>query len=493
PAIDSIPAHASDFVLTRILRQELGFDGLVLGEGGGLGSIVYEGLADNPKDTARLALQAGLDVGISYEPAYLQPLVEAAREGTVPMHLIDRAVRRILKQKFRLGLFETPYVDPAKAVVPSQAPEHKAMALEAAREGIVLLKNEGEILPLKKDLRSIAVIGPNADHVRNQLGDYTSKTVLQDVVTVLEGIKAKVGPSTRVTYVKGCDVLGNDTDEVAQAAAAARGTEAAIVVIGENEWQAPGRKGTDGEGYDSATLELTGRQEELVKAVVETKTPTVVVLIAGRPLAIRWIAEHVPAIVQPWICGQEGGHAVADVLFGDYNPSGRLPITVPRHVGQLPVYYNHKRSRAYWVEKGWGRPYVDMNPLPLYPFGFGLSYTRFEYSNLRFDRARIPSGGEVEASVDIKNVGSRPGAEVVQLYLRDEVTSVSMPVHELKGFEKVVLQPGETKTVKFKLNPEHLSLFDRHLERVVEPGTFEVRIGASSADIRLKGKFEVTG
>jgi len=493
PAIDEIPAHASEFVLTRILRQELGFEGLVLSEGGGLGTIDYEGLADNPKDAARLALQAGLDVGISYEQPFLQPLVEGVREGRIPMQLIDRAVRRILKQKFRLGLFDKPYVDEAKAANTDHLAVHKAISLEAAREGVVLLKNEGNLLPLKKDLGSIAVIGPNADNARNQLGDYTSKTVLQDIVTVLEGIKAKVGPSTKVTYVKGCDVIGTDTDEIAQAAAAARQAQAAVVVIGENEWQAPGRKGTNGEGYDCATLELTGRQEELVKAVVDTGTPTVVVLIAGRPLAIRWTAEHVPAIVEPWMCGQEGGHAVADVLFGDYNPSGRLPITVPRHAGQLPVYYNQKRSRAYWVEKGWGRPYVDMNPLPLFPFGFGLSYTNYEYSNLRLDRTTIPTGGEVEVSVDVKNTGTRAGVDVVQLYLQDVISSVSTPVQELKGFERVSLAPGETRTVKFKLNSEHLSLLNRHLERVVEPGTFEVRIGASSAHIRLKTTFEVTG
>ncbi|RPJ59101.1 MAG: beta-glucosidase [Acidobacteria bacterium] len=493
PAIDGIPAHASDFVLTRILREELGFEGLVLGEGGGLGTILYEGLADNPKDAARLALRAGLDVGISYEQPFLQPLVEGVREGRIPTQLVDRAVRRILKQKFRLGLFENPYVDEAKAARTDHVAEHRAIALEAAHQGIVLLKNEGGVLPLKKDLSSIAVIGPNADHAKNQLGDYTSRTVLQAVVTVLEGIRAEVSPSTKVTYVKGCDVLGTETNEIAQAAAAARQSQAAIVVIGENEWQTPGRKGTNGEGYDCATLELTGRQEELVKAVFETGTPTVVILIAGRPLAIRWITEHVPAILQPWMCGQEGGQAVADVLFGDYNPSGRLPITVPRHAGQLPVYYNQKRSRAYWVEEGWGRPYVDMNPLPLFPFGFGLSYTTFEYSNLRLDRATMPTGGEVEVSVDVKNTGTRPGADVVQLYLRDVISSVSTPVQELRGFERVSLDPGQTKTVKFKLNQEHLSLLNRHLEWVVEPGTFEVRIGASSADIRLKTTFEVTG
>jgi beta-glucosidase len=491
PAIDGVPVHASKWILTDILRGELGFEGLVLSEGGGISTLLYEGLAASQKEAGELALKAGLDVGISYESGFMKDMAESVRTGRVSIDLVDRAVRRILRQKYRLGLFEDPFVDPERAVRTSHTQAHQELALQAAREGVVLLKNDGPLLPLRKDLGSIAVIGPNADHAANQLGDYTSLTVLQHVATVLEGVKAKVSPRTRVTYVKGCDVLGSQTDEIEQARRAAKEAQVAVVVLGENEWRAPGKQGTDGEGYDVATLELTGRQEELVKAVHETGTPTVVVLIAGRPLCIRWIAEHVPAVVVPWMCGERGGEAVAEVLFGDYNPDGRLPITVPRHAGQLPAYYNSKPAKTYWLTHGWGKPYADLSPEPLFEFGYGLSYTRFEYSNLRLDPVRIGLGGHVRVSVDVQNVGERSGAEVVQLYLRDLVASVTTPVKSLKGFSKIWLAPGESRTVEFRLGPEELSLLDRHMEWVVEPGEFEVMVGSSSKQIRLRGRFEV--
>jgi beta-glucosidase len=492
PAIDSIPAHSSEWILTTILRQELGFQGLVLSEGGGISTLVYEGVAADQKQAGEMAIKAGLDVGISYEKGYMQPMIENVREGKVSMALIDRAVRRILHQKYRLGLFENPYVDPDRAVAVSHTPEHREVALRTAREGIVLLKNENNLLPLRKDLKSIAVIGPNADDAKNQLGDYTAHTVLQHIVTVLEGIKAKVSPSTKVTYVKGCNVVGNELDEIAKARDAARNADVAIVVLGENTWDTPDRKGTDGEGYDVATLELTGMQEDLVKAVHASGTPTVVVLVSGRPLAIRWVAANVPSILEAWMCGEMGGTAVADVLFGDYNPEGRLPITFPRHAGQLPVYYDFKPSKEYWLTEAWGKPYADMDPQPLYPFGYGLSYTKFEYSDLRIKEQKIGPDGSVHIGVSVRNTGQRKGAEVVQLYLRDVVSSVTTPVKRLRGFRKVVLEPGEKTDVEFALGPDDLSLLNRHLARVVEPGAFEVMIGASSRDIRLRGKFEVS-
>lgn len=491
PAIDGVPVHASRRILTDILRQELGFQGLVLGEGEGLTTLVYEGLAASQKQAGEMALRAGVDVGISYEPAYMQPMIENVREGRVSMKEIDRSVRRILRQKFRLGLFENAYVNPDHAVRTVHTKEHMELALRAAREGIVLLKNEKNLLPMSKSIRSIAVIGPNAHHERNQLGDYVARKVLQDVVTVLEGIQSKVSPSTRVEYVKGCQVIGTELNEISEARKAAQDADVAIVVVGENEWQTEGKRGTDGEGYDVASLDLTGLQEDLVKAVYETGTPTVVVLINGRPLSIRWISGHVPAIVEAWIPGEQGGHAVADVLFGDYSPSGRLPITVPRHAGQLPVYYNYKPSKAHWIQQGWGKPYADMSPLPLYEFGYGLSYTDFEYSNLKIEGPKIRPAGEVHLGADIINVGDRSGEEVVQLYVRDVVSSVVTPVKQLRGFVKVMLAPGEKKTVKFSLSAEDLSLLDQHLEPVVEPGTFNVMIGHSSEDIRLTGRFEV--
>jgi beta-glucosidase len=443
------------------------------------------------KEAGALALAAGVDVGISYEDAYMGALVENVRSGVVPEALVDRAVRRILRQKMRLGLFEQRLADPERAAAIVHAPAHRELALRAARSGIVLLKNGRDLLPLRKDLREIAVIGPNADDPRNQLGDYTAQVVLQDVETVLEGLRAKVGPGTTVNHVKGCDVIGERTDEIAMAAAAAKTADVAVVVLGENEWQAPGKTGTNGEGFDVASLDLTGRQEDLLKAVHATGTPTVLVLVNGRPLSIRWAAEHVPAIVEAWLPGERGGGAVADVLFGDHEPEGRLPITVPRHVGQLPVAYDHKPSKAYWIRDGWGKPYADMSPEPLFEFGHGLSYTRFTYANLRVTPPTIGRDGTVEVSVDVANVGKRRGTEVVQLYLRDPVATVVVPVQRLRGFEKVALGPGETRTVRFTLRSLDLALLDAGLRWTVEPGSFEVAVGSSSRKLSLAGRFEV--
>ena len=491
PAIDAVPTHASEKLLTRILRQEFGFDGLVLSEGGGIGTLVYEGLAATQKDAGALALAAGVDVGISYESGYMLDLLESVREGKVSTNLVDRAVRRILKQKFRLGLFEHPYVDPERAVRTVHQPAHQDLALQAAREAITLLKNDHNFLPLAKTLNSIAVIGPNADEPRNQLGDYVPNAIPQHIITVLEGIQKAVSPNTKVTYVKGCEVIGPGVEEIAQAKAAAAKAQVAIVIVGENERRAPRRTATDGEGFDAATLELTGLQEQLVEAVQSTGTPTVVVLINGRPLATRWIAEHVPAVVEAWLPGEKGGQAVAEVLFGDINPSGHLPVTIPRHAGQLPVYYNAKRSKDYWIKGGWGHPYVDLEPTPLYPFGYGLSYTRFAYSNLRFSSEEIRPSDSIEVSVDVRNAGGRAGSEVVQLYVQDVVSSVSRPVKELHGFTKLALQPGQVRTCTFKLGPDDLALYDKDLRRVVEPGEFRVMIGSSSEDLPLQGSFRV--
>jgi beta-glucosidase len=491
PAIDGVPVHASEKILTRILRDELGFRGLVLSEGGGIGTLVYEGLAVDQKEAGRLALRAGVDVGISYESGFMRDLVESVREGSVEEALVDRAVRRILLQKLRLGLLESAAVDPARAEEVVHSREHQELALEAARAGIVLLKNEKGLLPLRKDLRSIAVIGPNADDRLNQLGDYVASHVTQDITTVLEGIRRAVSPGTRVVHVKGCDVTGTALDEIDRARRAAAAADAAIIVVGENEWQKADQQGTSGEGYDSSTLELTGLQGRLVDAVVGTGTPTIAVLINGRPLAIRDVAARVPAILEAWVCGEKGGQAVAEVLFGDHNPGGKLPVTVPRHAGQLPVYYNAKRSKTYWIEQGWGKPYVDMDPTPIFPFGHGLSYTSFAYSGLAISASTIRPADPITISADIRNSGPRTGEEVVQLYVQDVIATVAMPVKSLKGFVKVRLKPGERTTVTFKLTPDDLSLFDRDLVRVVEPGEFRLMIGGSSEDIRLRGAFTI--
>ena len=492
PAIDGVPTHASEKLLTGILREELGFQGLVLSEGGGIGTLVYEGLAPDQKRAGGLALRAGVDVGISFESGYMLDLIESVREGKVEMALVDRAVRRILLQKMKLGLFEKPFADPALAEKLVHNSAHQDLALRAARDGIVLLKNEKNVLPLRKDLKRIAVIGPNADDPRNQLGDYVASVVTQEVTTVLAGIRGAVSPATKVDYIRGCDVIGTNVDEIQKAREAAASADAAVIVVGENEWQKKDGQGTSGEGFDAATLELTGLQEELVEAVLATGTPAVLVLINGRPLAIRRAAERVPAILEAWVCGEKGGRAVAEVLLGDHNPGGKLPVSFPRHAGQLPVYYNAKKSKAYWIEQGWGKPYVDMNPRPLFPFGHGLSYTTFEYSQLRTSSPMIGRGSRLVVSADVRNTGGRAGEEVVQLYLEDVISTVARPGKELKGFAKVRLEPGEKRTVRFELTPDDLALYDRNLRRIVEPGEFRIFIGSSSEDIRLKGRFAVT-
>jgi beta-glucosidase len=491
PAIDGLPAHASAQILTRILREELGFEGLVLSEGSGLQTNFDERVAATEKEAGELALRAGVDVGISLEPGYMKPLADGVRERRVPVALLDRAVRRVLRIKFLLGLFENRYVDPAAAARTVRTPDHVRLSLEAARESIVLLKNEKGILPLSETIRSIAVIGPNADNPRNQLGDYISRMIPQKIVTVLEGIRNKVPAGTKVVYAKGASVLGEDRSGFDQARAAARAADVAIVVVGENErFSLEG--GTNGEGRDVASLDLSGVQEDLIRAVHETGTPTVVVLINGRPLSTRWTARHVPAIVEAWLPGEAGGTAVADVLFGDYNPGGRLPVTVPRHAGQLPIYYNSAPSRIVSGKAGheW-RDYVDLDGSPLYPFGHGLSYTRFEYSGLRIEPAAILAGGTVTIRLEVANTGDRAGDEVVQLYVSDLVSSMTRPVKELKGFRKVSLKPGEKQPVEFILTPDDLMFLNRHLEWVVEPGEFAVSVGRSSEDLPLTGRFTV--
>lgn len=481
PAIDGVPTHASAKILTHILREQLGFQGLVLSEGGGIGTLVYEHVAPTQKEAGQIALRAGVDVGISYESGYMKDLVESVEEGQASMSDVDRAVGRILRQKFRLGLFERPYVDAEAAARTAHTAENQALALEVAHQGIVLLRNEGNLLPLSKSVKSIAVIGPNADDQREQLGDYVPRKILQNVVTVLAGIRAKL-PNAKVTYVKGCDQLDPEPNQIAEAQAAARAADAAVVVLGERHMGAP--RPTDGEGSDVASLDLQGRQEELLEAVMAAGKPTVLVLSNGRPLSIRWAAEHVPAILEAWNSGERGGEAVADVLFGDYDPSGRLPISVPRHSGQLPIYYNYSNSKTR-------RRYVDMPITPLYEFGYGLSYTKFDYNNMSLSAKEIGKRGSIEVSADVSNSGPRAGEEVVQLYINQAVSSVTRPVKELKGFQKIALRPGEKKTVGFTLTPEELALYDQNMVRRVEPGTFNVMVGSSSAQIRLTGSFTV--
>ncbi len=488
PEIEDVPAHGSEKWMTNVLRQELGFEGVVESEGDGFQTLIDEHIVPDQKEAGALALKAGVDLDITYEPAYMGPLVENVEEGRVPMALVDRAVRRVLKLKFQLGLFENPYVDVDRAARVLHSTENQDLALRAAREGIVLLKNEKNLLPLKKDLKSVVVIGPNADDIPNQLGDYSPLKVPQHVTTVLEGIKGAVSSQTMVTHVRGCEVSGTDKTGFAEAVRAAKNADVAIVVVGEITNV---DHGTDGEGNDVASLDLSGVQEELIQAVFETNTPTIVVLLNGRPLSTRWTSENVPALLEAWEPGERGGEAVADVLFGNYNPTGRLAISVPRHSGALPAYYNYKPSKAYWMASR-GKSYVDLPATALYPFGYGLSYTTFEDSNLHVEPEVIHRGGTARITLDVTNTGPRAGVETVQLYIHEQYAPVSTPVKQLRRFLRVALEPGEKKTVMLVLTPEDLQLLDLDMRWRVVPGEFEIMVGKSSADISLRGVLKVT-
>ncbi len=616
-SLDGLACTANRWLLTDILRNEWGFDGFVVSDYGSAGGIRdAHRMASTKGEVAHLALEAGLDIELPGIYIYADSLLLNIEQGITPEDLVDNSVRRILRAKFRLGLFESPYVDPETAVKVTETPGDRALALRAAHESIVLLKNESNILPLKKDLRSIAVIGPDADGKR--LGGYSGYGM--KIVSVLEGVKAKVSPKTTVYYAKGCELgelalpailsehlvpaggkkgerglkaeyFGNqeltgepvlvridkqlnfdwgagspdstikpdhfsvrwtgkfisplkgrykfsittddgvrlyvdgkqlvnnwvdrgptsdyfilnlekgraydlriemyengggsyaslgwkgaarETNTIEEATALAKKSDAVVFVGGIME----------GEGRDRADLRLPGQQEELLKAITRIGIPTVVVLVAGSAVTMESWYDDVPAIIDAWYSGEEGGNAVADVLFGDYNPGGKLPITFPQSAGQCPLYYNVKPS-------GRGYDYVNMSGKPLFAFGHGLSYTTFEYSNIKIEKPEISRWENITVHVDIRNTGTQKGEEVVQLYIHDPVASVTRPLMELKGFKRISLEPGEKMTISFILKPDDLSFLDADLKRTIESGTFEVMIGSSSDDIRQRGNFIV--
>lgn len=514
--LDGIPCAASRELLTEILRDEWGFEGVVVSDYFGVTELHrHHHITAGPQESAGLALEAGVDVELPGTDCYGEPLCQALEAGQIELSLIDQSVARVLRHKFMLGLFENPYVDAAGTAAVFDTPGQRRLAREIAQKSIVLLKNEDDLLPLPKNIGSIAVIGPNAHSERHLIGDYAYLCHLETLIemrdsdnvfnmpvpetielveafvpmkTILQALRDKLSGRTTITYAKGCDVTGDSTAGFAEAVATAKQADVALVVVG-------GKSGltdscTCGEARDRASLDLTGMQEELIKAVYATGTPVVVVLINGRPLSMNWASAHTPAIIEAWLPGEEGAEAIAEVLFGEVNPGGKLPISFPRAVGQVPIYYNHKPSggRSHW--KG---EYVDLSNTPLYPFGFGLSYTTFEFGDLRLDKAAIPIGGSVQVSLTLTNSGDRPGDEVVQLYVRDTVASVTRPVKELKGFQRVTLQPGESKTVTFSLHTHQLGFYNRAMDFVVEPGRIEVFVGNSSQHLPLTGAFEITG
>jgi len=482
--LNGIPASANPHTLIKILREEWGFQGFVVSDWNAIGELMNHGIAGTPEEAAKEAVTAGVDMDMMGD-IYQKTLVQLVKEGRIPEKLIDESVRRILRIKFMLGLFERPYADPAlsRKIILSQ--ENVEAAREAACKSIVLLKNEGDLLPLKKNVESIAVIGPLADDKTTPLGPWSCLGKPENVVTVLEGIKSKVSGNTEIFYAKGCSIEGSSKEGFKDAVEIAGRSKVAIVVVGES-------REMSGEAASRSSLDLPGVQEELVKAVYNTGVPVVEVLMNGRPLSISWSVKHIPAILETWFLGIQAGNAIADVIFGDYNPGGKLPVSFPRTVGQIPIYYNHKNTGRPPSAHRFTSKYIDMPVSPLFPFGHGLSYTRFEYENLRIEPSRIRADGKAEISVDVRNIGEMMGDEVVQLYLRDVVASVTRPVKELKGFKRITLKPGEKRTVKFTINSNHLSFLNRKMERVVEPGKFQIMVGSSSDDIRLRGVLEVS-
>ncbi len=477
--IGGITSSANKFLLTQILRNEWKSDAFVVSDWNSIGELIIHGLAKNLYEAAKIAINATVDMDMEGN-AYFNHLVDLVKEGKVSIKLVDDAVRRILIAKFKLGLFDHPYkycnTQREKATILNK--EMIEASKKVALESIVLLKNENSLLPFKKDLKSIAVVGPLANSKIDPLGPWEQQGNPEDVVTVLEGIKNKLGNNVKINFAEGCSVKGTDKSEFPKAIDAVQKSDIAIVVIGES-------RDMSGEAQSRATLDLPGVQEDLVKELHKTGKPIVVVLMNGRPLTINWINENIPAIIETWFLGIQAGNAIADVLFGDYNPSGKLTVTFPKHVGQVPYHYNHKNT---------GRPYRPDNPRytsfyndfpnePLYPFGYGLSYTTFEYSNLTIDKKQINKNESLKISVNVKNTGNYEGSEIVQLYIRDLVGSVTRPVKELKDFKKIYLKPGEMKKVEFTITPDKLKFYDINMNYVIEPGEFKVFVGRNSVEL----------
>jgi beta-glucosidase len=487
--IDGIPCAASRDLLTGILRGEWGFKGYVVSDYMSIRMLQsLHHIASDKKEAAMYALKAGIDIELPKAECYDKPLSQAFNEGLVSESLINESVSRILKAKFLLGLFENPYVDIDAVPKFLCTEEQRTLALRTARESIVLLKNDG-VLPLARNLKSIAVVGPNADSTRNLLGDYSYAALLlsQNATTsgtsILAAIKKEALPQSIVHYAKGCDVTGFSNTEFEGALKAAAESDVTVVAVGERAGTSP--LDVSGEFKDRTSLRLPGVQEDLIKELFKTGKPIVIILINGRPISLDKISKKSSAIIEAWFPGEMGGIAVADVLYGNYNPGGRLPISFPINVGQIPVHYNRKPSSF--------ENYVFTNSKPEYPFGHGLSYTKFKYSSLKITPQKVAPAGKVNISLDIANIGNHVGDEVVQLYIQDEVASLSRPVKELKGFKRVTLTKNERKTITFSLSMDQLAFYDLWKRLVVEPGKFNVMIGGSSEDIQLTGSFEVIG
>lgn len=493
--IDGVPSHANRWLLRDVLREEWGFKGFVVSDYYSIWELSYRPdthghfVAKDKKEACALSVKAGVNIELPEPDCYLH-LVELVRKMVLKESELDDLVAPMLLWKFKMGLFDDPYVDPAEAERVVGCDAHRDLALQAARETITLLKNENNLLPLDPaKLKTIAVIGPNAN--RSLLGGYSG--VPKHNVTVFEGIKAYLGGRATVVHSEGCKITADggswqrdevfasdpveDRRQIAEAVEAAKPADVIVLALGGNEQTSREAWNLKHLG-DRTSLDLIGRQDELVAAMLATGKPVVALIFNGRPLSINFVAQHVPAVLECWYLGQECGRAVAEVLFGDCNPGGKLSITIPRSAGHLPAFYNYKPSAR--------RGYLFDDASPLYPFGFGLSYTSFAFKNVRLKKKKIGRKDSTQVLVDVSNTGERAGTEVVQMYIRDLVSSVTRPVKELKGFQKIPLQPGETKTAAIDITPESLAFYDINMKHVVEPGEFEIMVGNSSRDMDLQ-------
>nr|WP_321450622.1 beta-glucosidase BglX [uncultured Carboxylicivirga sp.] len=489
--IDGMPATASAYLQRTLLKEQWGFEGFVVSDWNSIGEMIQHGAAADLKEAALRAIKGGSDMDME-ALAYLGYLKELVESGDIDERYIDDAVRRILRIKYRLGLFDDPYkyCNEERENSSMLTQEHKDAARKVARESMVLLKNENQLLPIQASVKSIAVIGPLADDKDSPLGNWRAQAVSNSAVSLLEGVRAAVGENVKVNYAKGCDLVtgdrtfGNiltfnndDRSGFKEAVKAAKKSDVVLLAIGEDAYQS-------GEGRSQTDITLSGLQNELFEEIYKVNKNIVVVLMTGRPVVIPELVENASAILETWQAGSEAGNAMADVIFGKYNPSGKLPMTFPRNVGQVPIYYNHKNTgRPVGDEMGnlWSR-YTDSPNTPQYPFGYGLSYTSFKYSNLHLDKKEISASGDVKVMVTVTNTGSVKGKEVAQLYIRDEVATYARPVKELKGFEKIELEPGESKELTFTLGKDQLGYFHPNGAYVIEKGSFKVMVGGNSEE-----------
>ncbi|MFX0043547.1 MAG: glycoside hydrolase family 3 N-terminal domain-containing protein [Candidatus Hodarchaeota archaeon] len=543
--IDGIPCGVSHELLTDLLRDKLDFTGMVVSDYVTLElNCLLHRIAKDPTEAGILAIKAGLDVELPRTAGYGRGFLKAVKNGGINEELVNRSVTRILTKKFELGLFENPYVDdnPEAIVKLFLDPEAKALAKKIALKSMVLLKNEKNLLPLKKNINSLAIIGPNANSIRNLFGDYAFVSQFEgsfadvttlgdldeetasiyrellesvdkdaftrsiyDINSILEAIKQKVSNNTQIYYAKGCEILDYNKDGFTEAIEIARKADIVILVMG-------GKSGmikdcTSGEYRDRSRLTLPSVQADLVREIYATGTPIVLILINGRPLSIAWEKERIPAILEAWLPGEQGAEAVADVLFGDYNPGGKLPISIPRNVGQIPIFHSNKPTGNLSVAT-WN--YVEENTEPLFPFGYGLSYTQFEYSDLRINRPQVDINDDIEISLKVKNIGKYRGDEVIQLYFHDREATITRPIEELVGFKRITLEPEEIATIKFIVSMKQLGFYNENMEYVVEPGNVDVYVGSihsnhsskqldltndiiSHRDVKLKAKFRIVG